>query len=465
MRALSARDFESRIEAWFRREGLRIDRKAIVAYSGGPDSTALLAALLAIGAGPLRAVHVDHGIRPAEERGAEALLLKRNAEMLGVDLEIRRIEKGRVMALAKQRGIGMEAAARHFRRLALFDARDAFEAEWIYMGHSRDDDLEGLLMRFLGGSGSSGLRGLRALSPPIGRPLLELSRSNIEAYLEARNIVPSLDSTNGDRSILRNRVRAVLVPLLDADFGAWRTGLMRTARRLSIEDEALETLVDSLPIADGGAESSIDYGAFAALPAAARFRLLARAINRLVREGRVEGFPGGRLPARMLESAISSLEAASSFSGHGISVRKEGNLLKVGPSLDFGGSAGYFVALNESDIGIERPSPDGGRLAMAWMDGPDSEGIPEGSFDFPLILRTRRPGDQIVLVSGPKAVDRIVAAWNAASRGWKSIAVVQDRRGIVAVLGRRGQEARAVFRFQEPRADVRRRLFLRLKGA
>ncbi|HUX39026.1 MAG TPA: tRNA lysidine(34) synthetase TilS [Rectinemataceae bacterium] len=465
MKGLSARDFESRIEAWFRRNGLSIDSKAIVAFSGGPDSTALLAALQTLGAGPLRAVHIDHGIREPEERRKEALLVARNAEGLGVELEMRRVEEGRVMALAKERGIGIEAAARFFRRKELFDAKLAFGAEWIYVGHSRDDDLEGLLMRFMGGSGSSGLRGLRPLAAPLGRPLLDLSRAEILAYLESRNIVPSLDSTNGDTSILRNKVRAELVPLLDGDFRGWRSGLMRTARRLAVDDDAIESLLHLVPIIGEGPELVIDYGSFASLPAAARFRLLAQSINRLVKAGKIGEFPGTRLPARMLERALTALEEGRAFAGHGISIVREGNLLKVSPSLDFGGSAGYFVALNESDIGIERPSPDGGRLTMAWTNGPDSEGIPDGNFDFPLILRTRRPGDQIALVSGPKTVDRIVAAWKAGSRGWQSIAVVQDRRGIVAVLGRNGSEGRAVFRFQEPRADVRRRLFLRLKGA
>lgn len=457
--------FEGRVEAWLKRLEIEPKTKSIVAFSGGPDSTALLAALVAIGAGPLRALYVDHGIRPRSEREAERGLVARTALSLDVDFQIAEIQEGLVAATAKAKGIGIEAAARLARHESLRACAADFAATRIYIGHTRDDDLEGLLMRFLNGAGTAGLRGLRGVQGRIVRPLLEIGRPEIEAYLRAKGIAASLDSTNSDEDILRNRVRRRLVPLLDAEFAFWRGGVLRTAGRLSLDDEALTELAGDV-VAVKAADSSrlIPYEDFAALPEGLRFRILAACIDGLVMDGLCPEFPGNRVPARMLGSILESLSRGRSFSGHGLSIRREGDGLKVGPSLDFEGADGYFVVLNESDIGFERSVP-GGVIALAWTDDPDMAGIPEGSFDFPLVVRRRRPGDSIALASGQKAIDRIVGSWGLHASFRNGISVVQDRRGIVGLLGSSVPRGKDIFRIVASGAPVRRRLSLRLKGA
>jgi len=465
MRRVAAENFEGVVARWFGRNELSIDVPAIVAFSGGPDSTALLGALVSIGAGPLRAVHVDHGIRPREERAEEGLLVAKTAERLGIGLDVVTLPEGQVASFARGKGLGLEAAARAFRHRALSDARKASGALRIYVGHTRDDDLEGLLLRFLGGSGSAGLRGLASVSGPIARPLLDLGRADVLDYLRERRLGASSDSTNTDTSILRNRVRARLVPLLDAEFPAWRGGLLRTSRRIRLDDDALDVVA-----APARAETATDrsrrirFDAFSSLPTGLRFRVLAEAIDGLVTAGLCPEFIGGRVPTRMIEAAISAIALGKAFSGHGVSIVRDGEWLKVGGSLDFKGGDGYFVVLKESDIGVERPIPGGGSIALAWTTDLGRMGIPEGNFDFPLIVRTRRPGDRIDLPSGSRPVDRLGASKGGPS-GAAGVAIVQDRHGIVAVLGSNDDRGRDVFRGGPPKGDVLRLLSLRLKGA
>ncbi len=458
-------DFENRIAMWFKRMGIELEVPALVAFSGGPDSTALLAALAALGAGPLRAVYVDHGIRPRPEREAEVRLVAANAGRLAVPLEVRALAEGLVAAHAGDKGIGIEAAARAFRHEALRSAAEAFGAERIYIGHTRDDDLEGLLMRFLRGSGSAGLRGLRAVDGIVARPLLDVGRAEVSAYLRARNLEASLDSTNSDDQILRNRVRRRLVPFLDVDFPGWRGGVARAAERLALDDEALASLAaeDAFEKSDDGSRR-IEFERFDSLPKGLRFRALASAIDDFADEGACSEFPGGRVPARMLNEIIACVADGISFSGHGLWIRREGPYLKMGPSLDFEGDDGYFVVLNESDIGLEG-SVAAGAVVISWTEYPDTAGIPEGSFDFPLIVRTRRPGDFIALSAGSKAIDRIFGSWGLAAGFRNKVPVVQDRRGILAVLGSRAPRGKDVFRTVNSGAATRRLLSLRLKGA
>lgn len=460
------REFEARMLRWFGSAGLDLSCPAVVAYSGGPDSTALLAALLAIQAGPLLAVHIDHGFRAAEERRREAELTARTAEDLGCPWRMMSIPEGEIAEAAACEGIGIEAAARERRMRLLRQAAEEFGAARIYVGHTCDDKLEGLLMRFLSGSGSGGLRGIGAVSGMLARPLLDFSRRDVEAYLRERGVAWSTDSTNKDLAFTRNRIRARLVPLLDSEFPGWRSGLLRGSSRLAAEDEALDSLASALRFSpDGAAAISTEWVSFATAAYAVRFRALAAAVDQLVTTGLLPPFPGGRVPGRMLDEALAALARNRRFEGHGLGIFVEGSRLKIGRSLDFGRSGGYFVVLDESDVGYERPIRGRDSLSLAWTVGPGAEGIPEGTFDFPLIARSRRPGDRIFLAAGSRAIDRLVSEWKVDAAEKDRFLVIEDRSGIVALMASFLPGGRDVFRRSHNGNDVGRRLVLRVKGA
>ncbi|MBL8966808.1 MAG: tRNA lysidine(34) synthetase TilS, partial [Spirochaetaceae bacterium] len=231
------KSLEGEIRAFLAERRLEAERPALVGLSGGADSTALLAALVALGPGALRAVHVDHGLRPRRELDAELALVRALCRRLGVPLTVARVRVGAVEALARATGEGVEAAARRYRHAAFRAVLAREGLDRIYLAHTLDDQLETLLMRRLAGAGSAGGRGIPAVSGPILRPFLGLRKEELLAYLAERDIPYATDSTNASPEYLRNRTRLLLVPLLDRDFPGWRGGLLAGSERAA-EDEA-----------------------------------------------------------------------------------------------------------------------------------------------------------------------------------------------------------------------------------
>jgi tRNA(Ile)-lysidine synthase len=185
----------------------------LVAFSGGPDSTALAAALAPLAverALSLRLVHVDHGAdRGSAGRARAAAGLARRLALpfdlvaLSVPGERRKEESP-------------ESAARRLRYAALERARREARATRILTAHHRDDQVETVLLRILRGAPIELLGGIRGSRGPILRPLLAIPRSEIEAYLAERGIAPVRDPTNDEPGYQRNRIRHGLLQHLRA---------------------------------------------------------------------------------------------------------------------------------------------------------------------------------------------------------------------------------------------------------
>lgn len=257
----------------------------LVAFSGGPDSTALLAALS--GWAPRRGVtvaaaHLDHGLdagSAARARAAAGI-----AAALGVPCTVVR------RTVRARRGESPEAAARRVRYRVLERERRRHGARWIATAHHRDDQAETVLVRLLAGSGAAGLAGVRPA--PVGgapgrvvRPLLGLPRAALAGTLAGCPAAPVDDPTNRDLARPRNRVRHVLLPALavrdpelparlaalaEAAAGAAAAVAHRLERRL-----APRLVPDRQPGPDGGAEVAVERAAFEALPAPLRPAALA----------------------------------------------------------------------------------------------------------------------------------------------------------------------------------------------
>lgn len=206
--------------ATVRRYGMfRRGERVLVAVSGGPDSTALLACLVAIA--PewklcLRAVYVDHGLRPAAAK-REAQRVRKLGRRWGVPVSIvsRKIRRGG--------GESPESAARRVRYAALVSVARKYKCQVIAFGHTQDDQAETVLLWILRGVGFGGLAGI----PPVRRegkgirivrPLLQVSRRQVEEGLRAQGIRPLLDRSNLSRRHLRNRIRHDLIGRLEKEY-------------------------------------------------------------------------------------------------------------------------------------------------------------------------------------------------------------------------------------------------------
>lgn len=205
----------------------------LVAVSGGPDSTALLAALVELAparALRLTAAHVDHALRP--ESAAEASRAAATATKLGVPMVVRRVEL--------RRGAGPEDRARRERYRALAAIAAEVNADWIVTGHTQDDQVETLLLRLLRGAGRRGLGAMRPRRGRLLRPLLATTRTDVRRYLAERALDFVVDPSNADLRFARNRIRRVVLPLLRAEFNPrLDPALAGLATRLGDEDDFL----------------------------------------------------------------------------------------------------------------------------------------------------------------------------------------------------------------------------------
>jgi tRNA(Ile)-lysidine synthase len=185
--------------------------RVLVAVSGGPDSVALLAVLVRVAARfqiEVRAAHFNHRLRGAEadrdQAAVEAL-----AGRLGVPCA--------VGASGVAGGPGVEARARSARYGFLHRTAAAWGCRRIATGHTQDDQAETVLMRLLRGSGPDGLRAIHAVRRDgVIRPLIDCTRTQVLAFLEARSLPFCTDTSNTNRRFLRNQVRHDVLPLLRA---------------------------------------------------------------------------------------------------------------------------------------------------------------------------------------------------------------------------------------------------------
>jgi len=207
----------------------------LVAISGGPDSTALLLALHEIGI-PFSAAHINHHLRGAES-DADQEFVRELCARLGIAL---RFADGSLDPDPVRRH-GIEAAARDVRHARLQEIRRETGALHIATGHQKNDQAETILMRLMTGGGLAGLRGIHPVrADGIVRPLLDVSRAEIETFLRQRGVVPRIDRSNSDPRFLRNRVRAQLTQF-DANVIDSLAAIARQARE---QWTILEEIVD-----------------------------------------------------------------------------------------------------------------------------------------------------------------------------------------------------------------------------
>ncbi len=260
----------------------------LVAVSGGPDSTALLAALAELAPARklrLTAANVDHGLR-GQEGVAEAGQVARLAARLGAGYV------GRTVAVGD--GADLEARARRLRYRALSAMAAEVGAARIVTGHTRDDQVETVLLHLLRGAGRRGLGGMRRTTGRLFRPLLDATRADVRRFLAARGLDFALDRTNADLARTRTRVRRLLVPFLEAEFNPrLKSALGTLATRLRDED-------DFLAAAAAVRASVHSQGGLLRVTVADEPPALARRIVR----GWLEEGPDGRVTARHVERVL-----------------------------------------------------------------------------------------------------------------------------------------------------------------
>ena len=161
--------------------GLIPEGRLLAAFSGGEDSLYMLMLLAREAGERTEAAYVDHGIRSRAELEREIGLNRENAARLGIRLHIITLAPGAVAALAREKGIGVEAAARTLRYGALEELRKGIGADWILTAHHREDQAETVIMRLMASAPIWALGGIRRQEGHIFRPLLSVPKAEISA--------------------------------------------------------------------------------------------------------------------------------------------------------------------------------------------------------------------------------------------------------------------------------------------
>jgi len=298
----------------------------LAAVSGGADSTAMLAALAAVRdktAFDLHCIHVEHGIRPEAESRGDAAFVRSLCEKLQIPCRVVSIAPGKIAAAAKERGMGIEAAARHYRRRAWFReaARCALRVEAesgesaaampvrVLTAHTADDMRETVLMRLLRGAGPSGLAAMPVSRGRILRPLIALSRRDVLNYLKEKNITWREDSTNTDTQFLRNRIRRCLIPLLEESFPQWQGGIAALGETQSLVADFIQSEAASrVQWQPAPLSLSTDTATFFAQPPIIREEALFQGIDQLLPDARTSRTIKRKNIRRFCEGGITAID-------------------------------------------------------------------------------------------------------------------------------------------------------------
>ncbi len=305
----------------------------LVAVSGGPDSVALLRAMVLLSSEyelRLTTAHLNHGLRGAEAEREEEFVRGLCAGM-GIACICKTVD---IRMLRKGRGMSLEEIGREERYRFLDEAARTCGARKIATGHHRDDQAETVLINLLRGSGLEGLKGI----PPVRdgriiRPLLHVGREEILEFLHREGLAYMTDSSNRSPLFLRNRIRHELIPELTLRYNPGIVeALSHTAEIIRREDDYLQDVVRQIlrqwGIVPGATEIRLPIEALLDLHEALQGRLIKYLLEAVALPGYGIGYrhiEAVRALARRQCRRRASLDLPGL-----IHVEREGDLLGIG---------------------------------------------------------------------------------------------------------------------------------------
>lgn len=375
--------------------------RLVVGLSGGADSVCLLHVLWRLApryGWDLQAVHVHHGLRGAEA-DRDAAFAVGFAQSLGVPCQVVSFD---VAAEAAKQGRSTEEMGRILRYETF--AHVAGEHGRIAVAHHANDQAETLLMRLCRGTGLLGLRGMAPVRGNVIRPLLFCSRQEIEAYCRENGLGYQQDSTNEDTAYTRNKIRHLVLPLLEEVHGGSTAHLAETAALLAADSDFLEQAAREA-YAEAKQEASpvtLSCRKLSALHPALRMRVLRLAMAEALGSSRNIS----QVHLRDVENLLTKQSGVLVQTAGGLLVRRQYDSLVFGKGqkeqacFSYNLPLGSAVFVQEADLLVESGVFSG-----------KSEEIPADGctnvFDYDkitqnLCCRTRAAGDRITLPGGTK---------------------------------------------------------------
>ncbi len=435
-----------------------------VAFSGGLDSSVLLDVVARV-ANPkdVRAIHVCHNLRPETELHTELELVRRACAERGVALSIVTVPRGAIEAFAREKKCGIEAAARRFRYRAFANIAKKYRLSAIFVAHHMDDQLETMLMRLVHGGRLSTLAGMHLsrvfLVDPkvvILRPFLKIPKSDLILYATHIGLAWSEDSTNAEALYLRNKVRKILMPVLDEHFSFWRPAFARYQAQIEeldklVKNNARAKLLVIEREVDG--RRALDLNELRRKSQVVRVEVL-RQFTESLPAVRTMGFRGLWHLAAGIDKGAKRIEA----SGNTFAIERD-LLVFLGPtrfssSPDQRALSWLDAALLEKSYYLKVPSfgkyqcgPFRVHVAPEPMhragchgnDEANATGSVEGRefaipLKIPFVIRSMRAGDRFSGAYGGKKLESLIKRVGLPRPFRAAVPVIEDDLGIAAVL-------------------------------
>jgi tRNA(Ile)-lysidine synthase len=400
------------------------DEKVLVGVSGGPDSTALLHILLALAPRyhlKLAVAHLHHGLR-ADAADSDAAFVREMAHRMNLPIHEEK-------AIIQRDDGSIEEQAREARYGFFRRVMAAHGHTKIALGHQKNDNAEAVLMHLMRGSGIRGLGGI----PPVRdgwvvRPLIDLERVEILAWLKKKTIGYVVDATNTDLSFERNRVRHRLIPMLAREFNPNIVDTLHRTADLCREEDAwltrqLQPLLDKAVTFADDDRLQVDLPVISDTPLAAQRRLMREAIARW--HGHLRRMTALHIDAltRLLPEDRLGKRISLPF---GIEARRRtGHLLftrggRRGEQRTADAPSSLYKVGNQAafPLAVDLPAASC-RLVFETLAFGQHETVPAGVEDravfdwdalgFPLVIRNFKPGDRITPygMQGSKKIKKI----------------------------------------------------------
>lgn len=413
--------------------------KVLIAYSGGPDSSCLLALLLELRQELSLEIflgHFNHKLRPRAEDDEK--FVKNVAQKHSLPLFV---GSRNVRAFAKRRKLNLEEAARKLRYDFLRKTAANIGANKIATGHTMTDQAETLLMRLMRGSGMQGLAGLYPMvEGMIIRPLIQLEREDIKLYLKKRGIPYQIDESNFDRRFLRNRIRMELIPYIRKNFEPKIVAQLGKVASILQEEEALlgkiamEKAQSAILIKNR--QICLDLDSLFSLPLALRRRTVRRFIHQL--KGDLRG-----ISFKDIESVLAMAKGKEYHMKKNLILCREGGLIFL-KARNFRQAKYEYRWSGRKSLKIKEVNSifEGKELGMEDFASLDFNDNVYAYLDleklrFPLLVRSRREGDRYRPLGSPgkKKLKEIMRAKHIPLSQRKSQPLFLSGKEIVWVLG------------------------------
>ncbi len=221
--------------------GYKNGQKILVALSGGADSIALLHVLQRLDVN-IAAAHCNFNLR-GEESDADESFVVEETKRIGIQLFLKSFD---TIAFSKEKGISIEMAARDLRYAWFNELLKQNKFDWIATGHHVDDNIETVFLNLTRGTGIKGISGIKPVTGNVIRPLINVTRAEIEEYCHRKDYQYRTDSSNLESVYTRNKLRNQILPMFDYINPSFRQTMVDNIKRFEQVQILMEHYIEEV---------------------------------------------------------------------------------------------------------------------------------------------------------------------------------------------------------------------------